>query len=58
MLEAGDVYPSLSDLDVGDLRLSATALVGFSTNYGPIFLALSKAKDNDLQFYLTVGRTF
>jgi NTE family protein len=58
-VEAGDVYDSLSDIDLGELKYSYTALVGLNTNYGPVFAAVSKGSTNDsLQYYITVGKSF
>jgi NTE family protein len=58
MVEAGDAYQELGDVDLGELKTSWTGLVSAHTNYGPVILAISKATDSELQYYITVGRTF
>lgn len=58
MVEAGDAYEELGDVDPGDLKYSWTGLVSAHTNYGPVILAISKGTDSDVQYYVTVGRTF
>lgn len=58
MVEAGDAYQELADVDLGELKVSWTGLVSAHTNYGPVIVAISKATDSDLQYYITVGRTF
>jgi NTE family protein len=57
-VEAGDAYEELGDVDLGELKYSWTGLVSAHTNYGPVILAISKGTDSDLQYYITVGRTF
>jgi NTE family protein len=58
LVEAGDAYEELGDVDTGDLKYSWTGLVSAHTNYGPVILAISKGTDSDVQYYITVGRTF
>jgi NTE family protein len=59
LVEAGDTYSSLDDVELDDLKYSYTALLGAHTNYGPVFFAISKGSTNDhIQYYLTVGRSF
>jgi NTE family protein len=56
--EAGDAYDTLSDLDVGDVKSSGTFYVGVDTTYGPLVLAIGKARHRDIQYYIQIGRSF
>jgi NTE family protein len=59
LVEGGDTYNELGDIDLGELKYSYTGWLGINTNYGPVFVAVSKGSTNDsLQYYLTVGRSF
>ena len=58
LLEAGNVYPSLSDVQFDDMKTSSTFYIGMDTSYGPLMGAVSKAPHEDVQWYIQIGRSF
>ncbi len=57
-VEAGGVWPSLSDVDVSDLSWAGSLLVGADTKLGPLYLAYGRAEGGQDAFYFFLGRLF
>ena len=58
LAEAGNVYETLSDLDVGHMKTSALVYFGLNTSYGPLLLGAAKSSGVDTQWYIQIGRSF
>jgi NTE family protein len=56
LAEAGNVSDSF--IDVGDIKTSGTLFLGIDTSYGPLIVAMAKAKDESTQWYIQIGRSF
>lgn len=54
-LEAGNVWDSRSDVDLGDLIYAGSLFGGVNTVLGPIFLGFGHASDGANAWYLTWG---
>ena len=57
-LEAGNVWPSIEEAELGDLRPAAMVFGGMDTVLGPLYLGYGRADGGDSSFYLFVGRLF
>lgn len=58
VLEAGNVWQSRKTVDMGNLKYSASFIMGMDTVMGPFYLAYSRGEYDDQAFYLYLGRTF
>jgi len=56
-LEAGNVWDTSRDVDLGDLRYAVTLAVGVDSFFGPLFLAYGHADGGHDAFYLSIGRS-
>jgi NTE family protein len=54
--EAGNVWDDRNDID--DLRLSATAFIGYDTPLGPIYLGYAWGEGGRHRGFLLLGRAF
>jgi NTE family protein len=57
-LEAGNVWATRSDVDLGDLETGGSIFLGAESPFGPLYLAAGLASGGQAAFYLYVGRTF
>jgi NTE family protein len=57
-LEAGNVWATRSDVELGDLETGGSLFLGAETPFGPLYLAAGLASGGEAAFYLYLGRTF
>ena len=57
-LQAGDVWADSSDVELDELRPSATLFVGLDTALAPIYVGWGYAEGGRKEYYLFVGRVF
>ena len=56
--EAGNIWPSTSEADLGDLRPAGAVFAGLDTLFGPLYLGYGRADGGEDSFYLFLGRPF
>ena len=54
-LEAGNVWPSRSEIAVDSLLINGSVFAGLDTYIGPLFLAAGFSEQGDTSFYLFLG---
>jgi NTE family protein len=54
-LEAGNVWQSRSDIDLGSTIANGSLFLGLDTFFGPVYLAAGLAEGGRSNFYLSVG---
>jgi NTE family protein len=57
-VEAGNVWPTRDDVDLGDLQMAGSLFFGAESPFGPLYLAAGLAEQGQRAFYLILGRTF
>lgn len=57
LVEAGDVGDDLG-ATLDDALVSVTGFIAVNTYFGPVSAGISKARDVDLQYYVTIGQSF
>lgn len=57
-LEAGDVWATRDDVDLGDLKTGGSLFLAADTPFGPVYLAAGLASGGEAALYLYLGRTF
>ncbi len=57
-VEAGNLWYEADQVDLGELRYSASLVIGVDTVFGPLYLAQGFSEDGDNTLYLFVGRNF
>lgn len=57
-LELGNMWQTRDDIDLGDLRYTATFTLGADTRIGPVYLALGLAEQDRHSLYLSIGPSF
>jgi NTE family protein len=57
-VEAGNVWQTRDDVDLGDLEMGGSLFFGAESPIGPLYLAAGFAEDGQRAFYLMLGRTF
>ncbi len=56
-IEAGDVWPTKSDISVSDVLVNGSVFAGVDTFFGPLFLGAGLSEGGDSNFYLLLGRS-
>ena len=56
--EAGNVWQTRDDVDLGNLRTGGSLFLGADTPFGPLYLAGGLASGGETAFYLFLGKTF
>jgi NTE family protein len=56
--EAGNVWQTRDDVDLGDLKSGGSLFLGAETPFGPLYLAAGLASGGEAAFYLFLGKTF
>jgi NTE family protein len=56
--EAGNVWQTRDDVDLGDLKTGGSLFLGAETPFGPLYLAAGLASGGEAAFYLFLGKTF
>jgi NTE family protein len=54
----GNAWANRSDIGLGDLRASVGAYLGLETFFGPLYLSLAKADQDDYGLFLSLGHAF
>jgi NTE family protein len=57
-IEAGNVWQTRDDVDVGDLVMAGSLFFGADSPLGPIYLAAGLGEGGQRAFYLLLGKTF
>ncbi|MEM9553050.1 MAG: patatin-like phospholipase family protein [Acidobacteriota bacterium] len=57
-LEAGNLWQDEDQVDLDDLRYSASLSLGLDTVFGPLYLAGGFGEDEESALYLLIGRSF
>jgi NTE family protein len=57
-VEAGNVWQTRHDVDVGDLEMAGSLFFGADSPFGPLYLAAGLGESGEQAFYLLLGRTF
>ena len=57
-VEAGNVWATRDDVDVGDLETGGSLFLGAESPFGPVYLAAGLASGGERAFYLYLGKTF
>jgi NTE family protein len=57
-LEAGNVWQTRDDVDLGDLEPAGSLFLGAESPFGPVYLAAGLANGGETAFYLYLGKTF
>ena len=57
-IEAGNVWQTRDDVDLGDLEMGGSLFLGADSPFGPIYLAAGLAENGEQAFYLLLGKTF
>ncbi|MBP9591329.1 MAG: hypothetical protein KBE42_04635, partial [Steroidobacteraceae bacterium] len=57
-LEAGNVWQTRDDVDLGRLETAGSLFLGAESPLGPVYLAAGLAEGGKAAFYLVLGKTF
>jgi NTE family protein len=57
-IEAGNVWQTRGDVDLGDLEMAGSLFFGADSPFGPIYLAAGLGEKGEQAFYLLLGKTF
>jgi len=57
-IEAGNVWQTRDDVDLGELEMGGSLFLGADSPFGPIYLAAGLAENGEQAFYLMLGKTF
>jgi NTE family protein len=57
-LEAGNVWATRDDVDLGDLEAGGSLFLAADTPFGPVYLAAGLASGGETALYLYLGKTF
>jgi NTE family protein len=57
-LEAGNVWQTRDDVDLGDLETAGSLFLGAESPFGPVYFAAGLASGGERAFYLFLGKTF
>ena len=57
-VEAGNVWSTSDAIDLGALRASIGAYAGLETIFGPVYVSLAKADQDDYALFLSLGHAF
>ena len=57
-VEAGNVWATRADVDLGDLDTGGSLFLGAESPFGPVYLAAGLASGGERAFYLYLGKTF
>jgi NTE family protein len=57
-IEAGNVWQTRDDVDMGDLEMGGSLFLGADSPFGPVYLAAGLAENGEQAFYLMLGKTF
>ena len=57
-IEAGNVWQTRDDVDMGDLEMGGSLFLGADSPFGPIYLAAGLGENGEQAFYLLLGKTF
>jgi NTE family protein len=54
-VEAGNVWPSRSEISLDSMLVNGSLFAGYDTYFGPLFLGAGFSEDGDTSFYLFLG---